>query len=412
MLRNGNPSKWIWAMALLAVLSVGCGRARQVNPADLQGNVAPDRVLYEQALEDIRKGRHTSGRLLLQTLISTYPDSEYLAKAKLGIADSYYKEGGTSGLTQAIAEYRDFRVFFPFLPEAAYAQMQIAMAFYQRMEKPDRDRTNARMAEAELQTFLLEYPDHELAPIAEQRLREVQEVIAEGDFRVARFYYIKGNLRAAAGRLIELVERYPLYSKADQANWMLAEAFERAEQTQVATKFYERIVRLYPTSELAERAKEKLMAWNVPVPQPDPEALARAQHQRENPPERPGFLSRTLWGIFKSGPDVSMAAQYGKPTLTPPSENPGTTLFSPQPGTPTGSIVATSPTAGVPDATSQLPTDAKPGDPPRGNSTEESNNESSSKKPGQNPQGEKDNKDKKKDKKKKDEESSSKRKPN
>ncbi len=410
MLGHRDRTKWIWVAALLAALSAGCGRARRVNPADLEGNVAPDRVLYEQALEDIRKGRHAAGRLLLQTLISTYPDSEFLAKAKLGIADSYYKEGGTSGLTQAVAEYRDFRVFFPFLPEAAYAQMQIAMAFYQRMEKPDRDRSNARMAEAELQTFLLEYPDHELVPIAEQRLREVQEVIAEGEFRVARFYYIKGNLRAAAGRLIELVERYPLYSRADQANWMLAESFERAEQIEVATKFYDRIVRLYPMSSLAERAKEKLMAWNVPVPQPDPAALARAQYEREHPRERPGFLSRTLWGIFKGGPDVSMAAQHGKPTLTPPSERPGTTLFAPQPSGGTGSIVATSPTAGNVPATSQLPTDLKPGEIPAGNASADANNESSSKKPGPNPDNDKDKK--KKDKKKKDEESSSKRKPN
>ena len=38
----------------------------------------------------------------MQTLINTYPDSEYLAKAKLAIADSYYKEGGTANMTQAI----------------------------------------------------------------------------------------------------------------------------------------------------------------------------------------------------------------------------------------------------------------------------------------------------------------------
>ena len=30
------------------------------------------------------------GRLTLQTLINTYPDSEYLAKGKLAIADSFF----------------------------------------------------------------------------------------------------------------------------------------------------------------------------------------------------------------------------------------------------------------------------------------------------------------------------------
>ncbi|MCL6481988.1 MAG: hypothetical protein K6U02_09690, partial [Firmicutes bacterium] len=141
-----------------------------------------------------------------------------------------------------------------------------------------------------------------------------------------------------------------------------------------------------------------------------PEALARAEREREIPPERPGFLGRTLLGIFKTGPDVSMAARAGKPTLTPPSEQPGTTLFEPQPGGSTASIVATSPATGEVAATSQLPTDAKSTQPASANPSDGSNGESSSKKPGQKPESNKDKK--KKEKKKPEEESSSTRRPN
>jgi outer membrane protein assembly factor BamD len=97
--------------------------------------------------------------------------------AKLSIADSYYKEGGSANLTQAVAGYKDFIVFFPFLPEAPYAQIQVAMTHYKQMEKPDRDRTDAKAAEEEFQTFLAKYPKDPLAPKAEQHLREVQEVL-------------------------------------------------------------------------------------------------------------------------------------------------------------------------------------------------------------------------------------------
>ena len=94
----------------------------------------PDKVLYERAMASVKKSRYTEARLDLQTLINTYPDSEYLAKAKLGVADSFYKEGGTSSLTQSVEEYKNFIVFFPFLDEAAYAQMQVGMAHYKLME--------------------------------------------------------------------------------------------------------------------------------------------------------------------------------------------------------------------------------------------------------------------------------------
>src|ERR1700676_4396844 len=168
-------------------------KRKKVNKSTSADNTAePDKVLYNRAIEDIRRGRQEVGRLGLQTLINTYPDSEFLAKAKLSIADSFYKEGGTANMTQAIQGYKDFIVFFPFLPEAGYAQHQVAMAHYKQMDKPDRDRSNTRAAEDEFQTFLQKYPNDPLAPSAEQHLREIQEVLAEGDYRIGYFYYVKG----------------------------------------------------------------------------------------------------------------------------------------------------------------------------------------------------------------------------
>jgi len=305
---------------LASVLLGGClGLGKKKKTPDLNASAEPDKVLFDRAMQDIRHNRYTVARLTLQTLINTYPDSEYLAKAKLAIADSYYREGATAGLTQAIAEYKDFITFFPFLDEAAYAQLQTAMAHYRQMEKPDRDRTQVRAAEDEFQTFLLKYPKHPLAAQAEQRLREVQEVLAEGDFRIARYYYIKGSMRAAAARLLEIVERYPLYSQSDKALWMLGNSYERAEKGDLAAKFYSRIVSDYPLSDLVDNARKKLVNLGVPVPQPNPVALARMEREREAKREKPGLLRRSL-GLIKTGPDVSKAARSGEPNLTPPGE--------------------------------------------------------------------------------------------
>ena len=305
---------------LVATLALGgCSGKKKHKQPEVGASAEPDKTLYDRALDDIKHGRHAVGRLTLQTLINTYPDSEYLAKAKLAIADSYYKEGGKAGLAQAIAEYKDFGTFFPFLPEASYAQMQVAMAHYRQMEKPDRDRTDAVMAEDEFQIFLQKFPNDKLAPQAEQRLREVQEVLAEGDFRIAHFYDVKGSPRAAASRLIELTNRYPLYSQADRALWMLANIFERAEKSNFAAQYYGRIVREYPLSGLAGDAKGRLTKLGVPVPQPDPVALARMQKEREADRTRPGLFRRSF-GMLKTAPDVSTAARTGQPTLTPPNE--------------------------------------------------------------------------------------------
>jgi outer membrane protein assembly factor BamD len=286
---------------------------------DASNTVEPDKQLYDKAINDIKHGRHEVGRLGLQTLINTYPDSEYLAKAKLAIADSYFKEGGGSNTTLAINGYKDFIVFFPFLPEAAYAQMQVAMANYNEMAKPDRDTTHAKAAEEEFQTFLTKYPKDPLAPNAQQKLREVQEVLAEGQFRIAYYYYVKGDRRAAAGRLIPLVRRYPLYSKSDTALWMLGDIYEKSERKDLAGSYYAQIVKNYPLSSHDADAKAKLKDFGMPVPQADPKALEWMTAEANTPRPKENVLHKSK-DMLHSTPDVHTAAAHGMPNMEPDTD--------------------------------------------------------------------------------------------
>jgi outer membrane protein assembly factor BamD len=298
-------------------------KKKKVNKSTSADNTAePDKVLYTRAMDDIKRGRQEVGRLSLQTLINTYPDSEYLAKAKLAIADSYYKEGGTASLTQAIQAYKDFNIFFPFLPEASYAQLQVANTHYKQLAKPDRDRTEAKAAEEEYQTFLEKYPKDPLAPQAEQRLRNVQEIIAEGDYRIGYFYYVKGDKRAAAARLIAITKRYPLYSKSDHALWMLGDIFERSEHKEIASIYYAQIVRNYPLSQLVPDAKGKLKDFKVPVPQPDPKAQAWMVAEQNAPRQHDTLIKKPL-ALVRSGPhsEIVAAARTGAPNLQPEADN-------------------------------------------------------------------------------------------
>jgi outer membrane protein assembly factor BamD len=298
----------------------------------VDASAEPDKVLYDRALNDLKAGRYTEGRLALQTLINTYPDSEWLAKAKLSVADSYYKEGGTSNTTQAVSEYKDFITFFPFLPEAAYAQMQVGMAHYRMMEKADRDSTQAQAAEDEFQAFILKYPDSTLLPKAEQYLREVQEVLGDGEFKVARYYYVKTDYRAAAARLVEVTDRYPLYSQTDEALWMLANIYYKAKQTvkneddknhwgDLAAKCYDRILQDYPLSKRAVDARARLVSMGLPAPSADPEAYVRMKNEqlyREQHHQNP--LIKTPMTMLKGNPDVSFAARNGTPQMNPPND--------------------------------------------------------------------------------------------
>ena len=213
-------------LALLLALTVACTNKKSVNPLANVGSKQPDKVLFDRSMDAMKHNRFDVARMTLQTLINTYPDSEFIARAKLAVADSWYAEGGTTAMQQAEIEYKDFRTFFPNMPEAAEAQLKVANIHYQEMEKPDRDYTHAMRAEEEYRSLIQEYPDSKLVPQAKQRLREVQEVLAEREFDIGRFYYLRLAYPAAIARLKTLVDRYPLYSGADEALYLLGQSYE------------------------------------------------------------------------------------------------------------------------------------------------------------------------------------------
>ena len=164
------------------------------NPLADVNSKQPDKELFDKAMIALKKGRFDVARLDLQTMLNTYPDSEYRMRAKLAVGDSWFKEGGTAALTQAEAEYKDFITFFPQAPEAAEAQMKVADIYYQQMEKPDRDFTNALHAEQEYRNMINMFPDSTLVPRAKQKLRDVQEVLAERETQIGLYYESRGEL--------------------------------------------------------------------------------------------------------------------------------------------------------------------------------------------------------------------------
>src|SRR6202045_4619322 len=324
-------------LGLLLTLTVGCTNKKSVNPLANVGSKQPDKVLFDRAMDAMKHNRFDVARMTLQTLINTYPDSEFIARAKLAVADSWYAEGGTTAMQQAEIEYKDFRTFFPNMPEAAEAQLKVANIHYQEMEKPDRDYTHAMRAEQEYRALIQEYPDSKLVPQAKQRLREVQEVLAEREFQIGRFYYLKLAYPAAIARLKTLVDRYPLYSGADQALYLLGQAYEGEievirkngrmnevakgkmieELLKEAAAAYGKIIKRYPAMDRAVDAKARLEALHQPVPRPTRAMLE--QNKKEVASRQQAGIMSSMLGNFEKHPDVAKASHVGDRTMVDPA---------------------------------------------------------------------------------------------
>ncbi|HKD08793.1 MAG TPA: outer membrane protein assembly factor BamD [Bryobacteraceae bacterium] len=318
-MQKRNPIYVLAASALAVMLLSGFGfpfKKKKYEAPISKDTLQPDKVLFDRAIKDIEHGNYESARLVLNTLINTYDTSEYLAKAKLAIADSWYREGGAHGLAQAEAEYKDFILFYPNMEEAAQSQYKVCEIHYKQMEKADRDSAQATRAEDECRQVLKAFPNAtQYVKKAEQMLRNVQEVLADKEFRAGDFYHHKGAFPAAANRFAYLTSQYPLYSAADQALWEEADSyrkmgdrFEKEEGSALT-----RIVKDYPLSAHVDEAKARLEALKQPVPQANADAYAHQKYEYENR-TKPGMFAKTM-GIFEGKPDMHLAAKSGTPAM-------------------------------------------------------------------------------------------------
>ncbi len=341
-LSNKMTAAAVGAVLVLAAQSPAFAKKKKqqdlsANPLANVKSQQPDKVLFDKAMIAMKKGKFDVARLDLQTLLNTYPDSEYLMRAKLAVGDTWFKEGGTAALTEAESEYEDFITFFPNAPEAAEAQMKVGDIYYDQMEKPDRDYTNALEAERAYVKMINMFPDSTLIPRAKQRLRNVQEVLAEREMQIGLFYQSRDNYVASVARLETVVDTYPLYSKADLALLTIGDAYAaQAKAVRMATGLpgalrerlsalymdkaaaaYNKVITRYPMAPRVEDAKDRLVAMNRPVPVPTQAEIAESDaEERSRQPIR--FTDRTL-DIIKHGPMTVEASHVGDPTLDKPA---------------------------------------------------------------------------------------------
>lgn len=289
-------------LALLLAFS-GCGKKVQVQSDS--GLVERDRELYESAMKFLQKNRFIAARLSLQTLLDTYQDSEYGPQAKYAYAESFYREAGHSNLQSAEVEFRQFITFFPDHELADDAQLMVAMTHVKQLQRPDRDDTEARLAEYELNAMISNYPDSPLLDEAKEKLRAVQEVLAESTFGPARQYYLRRAYPAVVNRCLEILKKYPDFSGTDRVLYLMGETVRKVNPPESAT-YYAQIVRDYPLSKLVEDSKKHLMELQAAVPDPNPVALERAKQRQEAEAAKGGVLGILSLGLLKGGgPNVS-----------------------------------------------------------------------------------------------------------
>ena len=254
-------------LALLSsfLLLAGCGKGNEKVKNDNVATPGRDKELYEQASEKLRKGRYDESRLTYNVIISTYPDSEYLSLSKLAIADSFYLEGGSSNLEQAVAQYRDFVQYFPTHPKVCDVYVKMAESYMRQAGAYNRDMTKANQAYYQLKTAQQKCANSSMNSQIEENLTKLEQVKGLHELDVAKTYWRRQAYKSVELRLKE-AEKFKNFTYRDEVLYFLGVALIEQELPEEASPYFTELVREIPNSEFTPDAKKYLEKLGKPIP--------------------------------------------------------------------------------------------------------------------------------------------------
>jgi len=226
---------------------------------------SPKDVLFEKGKALLARKKYDEGRKYLNYVFETYPNDIEGRQSLLLVADSFFKQGGTTGYTEARFRYRDYLNRYPGAPQRDYARYQFALCYDKEHEKPDRDQTSTREAIQQYQALLQEYPNSTYVTVARERLRRLTDALADHEFGVGYFYMRKGSPGAAMSRFTSIEQRFPDYSGRDKLFFYEAEALRRLRRDEEAARYYSRVIEEFPSSQYAKMARSRSSKIKAPA---------------------------------------------------------------------------------------------------------------------------------------------------
>lgn len=293
-----NYKSLTWALTsglcVAILLMAGCGKGKDSVRNDNAATPGRDKELYEQASEKLRKGRYDEARLTYNVVISSYPDSEYLSLSKLAVADSFYLEGGSGNLEQAVAQYRDFVQYFPTHPKVCDVYLKMAESYMRQMGAYNRDMTKANQAYYQLKSAQQKCGNSPLKDQINDSIGKIEQVKGLHELDVAQTYWKRQAYKSVELRLKE-AEKYKEFTYRDEVLFMLGVALIEQELPEEASPYFTELVRDIPNSEFTPDAKKFLEKLGKPIPAP----------ANNNPaPPRPGRLEQLRLILGKNNLEI------------------------------------------------------------------------------------------------------------
>lgn len=187
----------------------------------------------QKALVD---GKCWNAQQLFRNLLSDFPGSHLVDDAQYGLGQAYYC---SDDYETAIFEFERLINEYPVSKFVDKARFQIGMCYYNQSRSIHHDQEETIRAIQEFTRFVEDFPNSDVAPEAEKRIRDLEEKLASKDLMIARNYLKWKNPTSSEIFCRRLLEKYPETRLQREVRFVLARALHRQGELDEALEILE-----------------------------------------------------------------------------------------------------------------------------------------------------------------------------
>ncbi len=242
-------------LAIILLWLAGCtgqGRIRYLSPQEA----------FDKGMSAYEDGRYARAAEYFRGVFDFGRTVSIASDAQLMLARAYRKNGD---YLLAADEYTRFGDLYRTDPRAADAEFERAMSQFEESPQFELDQTPTLRSIEQFNLFMQRYPSHDSVKVAEGLVGQLREKLAYKQYFNAQQYERRELFEAAALSYEALFDQFPETPLADDALLGAVRSYIRfsdqsiaarqPERLQKAVDNYQRMVQIFPDSELLDEAK-------------------------------------------------------------------------------------------------------------------------------------------------------------
>ncbi len=176
-------------------------------------------ALYQDGIDYFDRERYARAISFFQKLRDDYPFSKEAEAAELKIAEAYYLN---EEYAEADETYKNYLTFQPTGQHTHFVKYQLGRVNLDQFNGIDRDLEKVKTAKRYFESVIEDHSGSEHVPDARKKLAETRLHLAERELYVGNFYLKEEQYRPARERFENVLRDYPDTSVAERARTALA----------------------------------------------------------------------------------------------------------------------------------------------------------------------------------------------